>query len=78
MCYTYHHNAHETEKERYLKLIVNLNWGHPVVYVKIDIGKTVEHQQKLVITCYTMQLVSTEQFGHHQAKNTNWKKNEPM
>jgi hypothetical protein len=26
-------------------------------------------QQKLFIICYTMQLVSTQQWGHHQAKN---------
>jgi hypothetical protein len=45
------------------------------VYVKIDIGKTVEHNKMIyyllhnTIICYTMQLVSTKQWGHHQAKN---------
>jgi hypothetical protein len=42
------------------------------VYVKIDIGKNRRTQQKLFIICYRMELVSTQQWGHHQAKNTNW------
>jgi hypothetical protein len=41
------------------------------VYVKIDIGKNRQTQQKLFIICYSRQLVSTQQWGHHQAKNTN-------
>jgi hypothetical protein len=37
--------------------------------VNIDIGKTAKDNKKLFIICYTMQLVSTQQWGHHQAKN---------
>jgi hypothetical protein len=47
------------------------NWGHPVVYVKTDIGKNRWTQQKLFIICYSRQLVSTQLWGHHPAINKN-------
>jgi hypothetical protein len=43
------------------------------VYVKIDTGKTIEHNNKLFIICYSRQLVSTQLWGHHQAMNKNWR-----
>jgi hypothetical protein len=54
-------------------MCIVLNWGHPLEYVTTDMGKNSRTKQKWFIICYAMQLVSTQQWGHHQAKNTNWR-----
>jgi hypothetical protein len=43
---------------------VLLNWGHPVVYVKIDIGKTVEQNKNysLLVTQYYYLLYNATSF----------------
>jgi hypothetical protein len=43
------------------------------ISLMLDIGKNCRTQQKLFIICYTMQLVSTQLWGHHQAMHKNWR-----
>jgi hypothetical protein len=44
-----------------------------LAYLTVDTEKNRRTQQKLFISCYSRQLVSTQLWGHHQAINKNWR-----